>query len=230
MSEDRQFELVEVTRKKRTGSPGRTAPKAAEQPGNPDAGQRRRYANVDDPYGLRRRRANGAASDRDFLRAAQACSEQESRLHHEGGPEAASRTGEPKSGTAQREPAESSAEARRSHSHSRGQRYHDYGSVTLGSLPQQDPVAGETAENPVGIGSERPSGGDVYTRVMNRKYKGKNKKLIRIWVAVVVLVAALLLAFFFSRRTVEDTLLPKPEVESLPEETFQEAETIQSNE
>ena len=81
-----------------------------------------------------------------------------------------------------------------------------------------------------GTVSERPSGGDVYTRVMNRKYKGNSKKWIRIWIAVIVLVAALLLVFFFSRRTIEDTLLPKPNEESLPEETFKEVETIQSNE
>ena len=78
MSEDRQLELVEVTRKKQTGNSGRTAASAAKQPGNPGSGQRHRYANVDDPYGLHRRRANGAASDGDFLRATQASSERKS--------------------------------------------------------------------------------------------------------------------------------------------------------
>lgn len=230
MPEDRQFELVEVARKKRTGSSGRTARKPAEQAGNPDAGQRHRYANVDDPHGLRRRRANGAVSDGDFLRAARESSGKEIRLHHEEGPGSAGSTEEPKSGTARREPAERSAEPHRSHASGRGRRYHDYGTVSLGSLPQAEPDSAQKASDHPAAGAEHSSGGDVYTRMMNRKYKGKNKRLIRILIVIAVLVAALVLAFFFSRRTVGDTLLPKPDVESLPEETFQEAETIQSNE
>ena len=232
MSEDRQFELVEVTRKKQTGSSGRTAQKAAEQPGDSGSGQRHRYANVEDPYGLRRHRANGAASDGDFLRAAQANSEKEIRLHHEQTSESAWRTGEDESGAPQTDRIGAPGETHRSHSHSRGSRYRDYGTVSLGSLPRQDSDAADKAADNLTSGtvSERPSGGDVYTRVMNRKYKGNSKKWIRIWIAVIVLVAALLLVFFFSRRTIEDTLLPKPNEESLPEETFKEVETIQSNE
>ena len=64
---------------------------------------------------------------------------------------------------------------------------------------------------------------------MSRKYDGKRKQMRRIWIVIAVLLSVFLLAFFLTRRTVKDTLLPKPDVESLPEETFQTGETIQSN-
>ena len=231
MSEDRQLELVEVTRKKQTGNSGRTAASAAKQPGNPGSGQRHRYANVDDPYGLHRRRANGAASDGDFLRATQASSEKEIRLHHETAAGDGRRAEASRPAAARPDRAGASGEAHRSHAHSRGRRYHDYGSVSLGSLPQQDSAAAadSRADPSAGAASEHSSGSDIYARVMSRKYNGKRKQMRRIWIVIAVLLTVFLLAFFLTRRTVKDTLLPKPDVESLPEETFRTGETIQSN-
>ena len=106
-----------------------------------EAGERRRYANVDDPTGAKRRHA--------------------------------------------------SADSGSSH---RRREYRDYGSVNLGALPELDldAVKRESDTPAVPAAVQTPAGADPYAPILKRKYRGTPKR-VGTWIVFSVLAAALIL-------------------------------------
>ena len=105
-----------------------------------EAGERRRYANVDDPTGARRH---------------------------------------------------ASADSGSSH---RRREYRDYGSVNLGALPELDldAVKRESDTPAVPAAVQTPAGADPYAPILKRKYRGTPKR-VGTWIVFSVLAAALIL-------------------------------------
>ena len=118
-----------------------------------EAGERRRYANVDDPTGAKRRYAN--VDD----------------------PTGARR--------------HASADSGSSH---RRREYRDYGSVNLGALPELDldAVKRESDTPAVPAAVQTPAGADPYAPILKRKYRGTPKR-VGTWIVFSVLAAALIL-------------------------------------
>ena len=106
-----------------------------------EAGERRRYANVDDPTGAKRRHA--------------------------------------------------SADSGSSH---RRREYRDYGFVNLGALPELDldAVKRESDTPAVPAAVQTPAGADPYAPILKRKYRGTPKR-VGTWIVFSVLAAALIL-------------------------------------
>ena len=119
-----------------------------------EAGERRRYANVDDPTGAKRRYAN--VDD----------------------PTGAKRR-------------HASADSGSSH---RRREYRDYGSVNLGALPELDldAVKRESDTPAVPAAVQTPAGADPYAPILKRKYRGTPKR-VGTWIVFSVLAAALIL-------------------------------------
>ena len=105
-----------------------------------EAGERRRYANVDDPTGARRH---------------------------------------------------ASADSGSSH---RRREYRDYGFVNLGALPELDldAVKRESDTPAVPAAVQTPAGADPYAPILKRKYRGTPKR-VGTWIVFSVLAAALIL-------------------------------------
>ena len=118
-----------------------------------EAGERRRYANVDDPTGAKRRYAN--VDDPTG-----------SRRH-------------------------ASADSGSSH---RRREYLDYGFVNLGALPELDldAVKRESDTPAVPAAVQTPAGADPYAPILKRKYRGTPKR-VGTWIVFSVLAAALIL-------------------------------------
>ena len=118
-----------------------------------EAGERRRYANVDDPTGAKRRYAN--VDD----------------------PTGARR--------------HASADSGSSH---RRREYRDYGFVNLGALPELDldAVKRESDTPAVPAAVQTPAGADPYAPILKRKYRGTPKR-VGTWIVFSVLAAALIL-------------------------------------
>ena len=119
-----------------------------------EAGERRRYANVDDPTGAKRRYAN--VDD----------------------PTGAKRR-------------HASADSGSSH---RRREYRDYGFVNLGALPELDldAVKRESDTPAVPAAVQTPAGADPYAPILKRKYRGTPKR-VGTWIVFSVLAAALIL-------------------------------------
>ena len=252
MDDERNFELIEVTRKRRPEKGGRHA-SAGGAARTDEPARAHRYANVDDPKGLHRRHAADAApggtqvaqadgslhleevqgvdalafhSADGHVRDANVSGET-GRVHH------STHSSQEASHHTHHSGHVSQAASHHTHSstHRSHRQYQDYGDVDLGPLPALDLDA--LTEEPAGQNAPAParaSGEDVYVKVMNRKYRKSSQLMIRIWIAVIILAAAVLLVLILSRTAMQDDLLPRPERESaFPSETAGEAETMRSN-
>ena len=202
--EDRpDFELIEVSRKRRTDSGSAGAARSAG-----GDGKVHRYANYADPNGvyLRRPGSAGSGADRDGQTQPSGKSEGSVRTH-------------------------SSGSARRGHPY-KDYGTVNLGPLPQLDLDavRKSPEGG-AAQTPQPAASAAP-GPDPYTAILSRKYTGKGKKKRGLLVALAILIVIAILALlfsFFSWNDPDRSVLPKPAQDSMEEMTQEAPETVRSN-